>query len=195
MKKRVILVIVCLIIILITARIIYVNASYPYAGINNLKRNETIELQNYNINVSDYKIYNKDDWHQLLNKKNISLEENSNNIIFNKNIKNDSNYDYIVTYDPDGEYRVLLLSLEIENTSDDDQVFNFNDNLSVLISLDKQGIMPNKYYTKFFNEEGNENIIKGNERKIVNFVFLTDGINEFILEARQIGNNQRMYLK
>lgn len=194
MKKvlKIIFVIICFLVI---ARIAYVNIAYPAADIKIIDEDEIFDLKNFSLRLKEYDIYSKEEWKQKLENENIELEEEKYNVIYNVNLKNNSNYDYIVTYDPSNDYKVLVVDLEISNLTEEVQKMNINSSFSVLTSLNKQGIKVNNYYSSFLNSDDYLAEYKPKETREVKLVYITNEKNEnFVLEVTKLGRNQRMTL-
>ncbi|MCR5516584.1 MAG: hypothetical protein K6F41_09035 [Lachnospira sp.] len=193
--KKVLKIIVVIICLLVIARIVYVNIAYPAADIKIIDEDEIFDLKNFSLRLKEYDIYSKEEWKQKLENENIELEEEKYNVIYNMNLKNNSNYDYIVTYDPSNDYKVLVVDLEISNLTEEVQKMNINSNFSVLTSLNKQGIKVNNYYSGFLNSDDYLAEYKPNETRELELVYITNEKNEnFVLEVTKLGRNQRMTL-
>lgn len=193
--KKVLKIIVVIICLLVIARIVYVNIAYPAADIKIIDEDEIFDLKNFSLRLKEYDIYSKEEWKQKLENENIELEEEKYNVIYNMNLKNNSNYDYIVTYDPSNDYKVLVVDLEISNLTEEVQKMNINSNFSVLTSLNKQGIKVNNYYSSFLNSDDYLAEYKPKETRELELVYITNEKNEnFVLEVTKLGRNQRMTL-
>jgi len=193
--KKVLKIIVVIICLLVIARIVYVNIAYPAADIKIIDEDEIFDLKNFSLRLKEYDIYSKGEWKQKLENENIELEEEKYNVIYNMNLKNNSNYDYIVTYDPSNDYKVLVVDLEISNLTEEVQKMNINSNFSVLTSLNKQGIKVNNYYSSFLNSDDYLAEYKPKETRELELVYITNEKNEnFVLEVTKLGRNQRMTL-
>lgn len=193
--KKVLKIIVVIICFLVIARITYVNIAYPSADIKIIDEDEMFDLKNFSLRLKEYDIYSKEEWKQKLENENIELEEEKYNVIYNVNLKNNSNYDYIVTYDPSNDYKVLVVDLEISNLTEEVQKMNINSIFSVLTSLNKQGIKVNNYYSSFLNSDDYLAEYKPKETREIELVYITNEKNEnFVLEVTKLGRNQRMTL-
>ena len=197
MKKKIILLLISILMIgIILTRIIYVNVTYSYAGVNYLKENEEFYLNNISMKVNNYGIYSKEEWKEKLSNDGYSLEEEVNSIIYNKEINNDSIYDYIVTYNPKDDYKVLYINMEITNSSNEEQSVDLDNKVEILTRLDRQALQNDKYYQSLYNDENYMYKLKVGEKRNVILIYITNyNINKFILEAKQIGNNQRAILE
>lgn len=184
MKKHVKITVIMLAAAIIIGRIVYVNATYPFAGIHNAVVGQEIEFEGNIVCVSGAEFYSKSAWKEYLQANNIELEEEKYKLLYGNIDSNTdfSKYDYIVSYNPTQDYTVIVVKLAFTKNAENIDSMIENNMLKVAKELNSFEYPVDDYYSAALSEN-----IQDNERALV---YIT---NELVDSAKLIvfsfGNN------
>lgn len=192
-KKMISLIIVVLVIIAIISRIVYVNSGiFPSAKVKIVSQSEGIQNDKNNIKVNSCKKYTKQQWIAYLNTNNIESEQSF--------LEKHKNYAFASKLGNDEEYYILLLDVDIENTTQETQGFNMATGITLTDGVYSNVFTRHIYYTCVLNgkTDGNMAAVEIEPHQTINAksVYITkDNPQKCAIENYTMGNCQKMNIK
>lgn len=180
-------------------RIAYVNLTYPYAGMRQIKEGNEIKGNKYTIEISEADVYSKSGWLKKIEGFQVAREEEANNVQYYKAANKDKIPDYYVGYNPQDDYEVVELNVKIKNTTGEDLKISLKKIITLAREMNSQSEFMDSYYTDQINEKLSGSKFKGmlkeGEEVSVKLIFICDSsVDEMYAESIELGNNQIMKL-
>ncbi len=180
-------------------RIAYVNLTYPYAGMRQIKEGNEIKGNKYTIEISEADVYSKSGWLKKIEGFQVAREEEANNVQYYKAANKDKIPDYYVGYNPQDDYEVVELNVKIKNTTGEDLKISLKKIITLAREMNSQSEFMDSYYTDQINEKLSGSKFKGmlkeGEEVSVKLIFICDrSVDELYAESIELGNNQIMKL-
>lgn len=180
-------------------RIAYVNLTYPYAGMRQIKEGNEIKGNKYTIEISEADVYSKSGWLKKIEGFQVAREEEANNVQYYKAANKDKIPDYYVGYNPQDDYEVVELNVKIRNTTGEDLKISLKKIITLAREMNSQSEFMDSYYTDQINEKLSGSKFKGmlkeGEEVSVKLIFICDSsVDEMYAESIELGNNQIMKL-
>lgn len=180
-------------------RIAYVNLTYPYAGMRQIKEGNEIKGNKYTIEISEADVYSKSGWLKKIDGFQVAREEDANNVQYYKAANKDKIPDYYVGYNPQDDYEVVELNVKIKNTTGEDLKISLKKIITLAREMNSQSEFMDSYYTDQINEKLSGSKFKGmlkeGEEVSVKLIFICDSsVDEMYAESIELGNNQIMKL-
>ena len=180
-------------------RIVYVNLTYPYAGMRQIKEGNEIKGNKYTIEISEADVYSKSGWLKKIEGFQVAREEEANNVQYYKAANKDKIPDYYVGYNPQDDYEVVELNVKIKNTTGEDLKISLKKIITLAREMNSQSEFMDSYYTDQINEKLSGSKFKGmlkeGEEVSVKLIFICDSsVDEMYAESIELGNNQIMKL-
>ncbi len=175
----------------IAIRIIYVNVKYPYAGIiyKNIDDNFTYKSEDFSIMTG--KIYTKNDWLSYLKENDIEDETEKYKVMYSgldddKNIKN---YDYSVGYNPEADYKVLVIKIKFTSDYAGALKRYVNQSFKIVSKVNSAALFNDDYYSSALSEMEEDNKV------YVGVYYMTKDEDKLYLSVVDLGNCLMIDLK
>lgn len=149
-RKYIKLAVVAIIMLVVIGRIIYVNVTYPFAGIHNKSIGDVLSVNGYNFKVSRAEYYSKAEWKEYLSTENIELEEEKYKLLYHEifDEQSASEYDYYVSYNPTAEYTIIVVKLTFDDKVGKDERTMARQNINVATRINGSSYLYNEYYSE-----------------------------------------------
>lgn len=186
------------ILLAMLVRIIWVNVTYPDTDINIVTASDTLNKKGYSIRVLSAANYTRNEWNDRIKQVGVQLEEDAYNIRYYK-MEKLPDTQYQVLYNPEEDYNVVELNVEIKNTSDKELRLGISDIFNLEKNVNAKAEHINNYYTSAFNKKIYEkntdiNIAAGESEKYI-LVYVSDKYSsDYYIQSIEIGNYQVMKL-
>ncbi len=193
-SKKIKLLKICIAVIFMAAiviRIIYVNVRYPYAGIIYKNIDDKYTYKNEEFKIAGGKIYTKNEWISYLAENDIEEETKKYKVMYSgsNDDKNIKNYDYSVGYNPDMDYKVLVLKLKFSSNYDGTLQRRVNQSFKVVSKINAAALFEDDYYSSILSKmEEDDNVFVG-------VYYMTKEENKLYLSVVDLGNCLMIDLK
>ncbi len=189
MKKKKIVIIACTTVLcVILARIIYVNVTYPFAGIRYKNQGESISYLDNSYIVDSAELFNKNQWLNYIDDIGINEESKEHNIMHpGMDSGQDINdYDYYVGYNPDEDYKVLVIGLQFDSDIDEDII---KKNFSVVGEINASKEFFDDYYSEELQSINEQEKNADNAVRKYRVYIIKDDVDKLFLQTLEFGNN------
>lgn len=174
---------VILVIILVMARLIYVNIRYPSTRTEYVKNKFSGKV--YSIDINDVTVYDKEQLMEYLDANNMESEAEYYG----------EYAEQCIIYDMDKEYYTVVVDITIEN------IFGSEVSSQPMLDFRLAGSLDtyhnNVYYTGLFGCDNNigNSVIKPGEKQVKKIAYVLESIEKvYLLEYHELGVNQKMKL-
>lgn len=197
MKKRIGFIMGLLICVLVVGRIVFVNVTYPYAGIRQKEQEDTMSYGGAEYSIQESKLYAKDKWLNYIDSMEINEEAKENHVMHTgtDDSENINNYDYYVGYNPEVDYQVLVLKLHFQNLDMEEK--ELERSFSVVRKVNAAQEFYDAYYSEELQTQMLENSTVGEEggKSMIQVYMISKDMKHLYLQSLEFGNNTIVRLK
>ncbi|MGN0481209.1 MAG: hypothetical protein ACI4EV_06530 [Lachnospiraceae bacterium] len=186
-RKYIKLAIVITVMAVLIGRIVYVNVTYPFAGVHNKNVGDEITVQGYTFTVSNADYYSKNEWKDYLLANNIELEEEKYKLLYGEADDNISDFDYAVSYNPTMDYTVIVVKLTFKDTAGTKEKYIANRCVSVGRQFNGDVYFYDKYYSDAVSGLGADN-------ELISVYITNDSVSTAQMMVLEFGNNMAINL-
>lgn len=176
-----------LIVMIIAARIVYVNCTYPYAGIRYKKQAEMLTYRDVSYCIKSSKLYSKEKWLEYIGNNNINAEAEEYKIFFSgrEDIYEVVNYDYVVGYNPGDDYKVLVVEMESDNGGSE----LISDNMVGSFEVVKRINSSTQFFDRYYAGQLKECVYSDKPDYAIGVYIITGDVDKLYISCVDLGNN------